>query len=386
MDKTKLALVAALLAAALLAMLISAPYASARIPTSSLTGPSGSSTSATGCGLLTPSLAHNISVNAPWYCPINTQVYNAWKGDAPIAIIVVLIAMLLAASIFAVGAGFKNDRLRNFGIGEMYEAVASMIIVGLFLYISAVMFGLVPSMIVGPINPYATSLYLITNTIGSAESVYTAMYDTYYFWFYISSIKVTVVIPELPIPEGTIGSIVQAVQLPLDMFVVEPIATISGFINDGILALYAEYYLIIFFAVAAIPVFLIPGIVLRMLIPTRALGGMMIALALGFYLIMPTLFSVAYYFTSPQVTSALYGASVQLQRFASSPSNFQTTISASSPEVTAIQEVQSAMSSFWLLILFYPSLIIAVTYAFVVQIADLIGGASRMGGRMRGFI
>jgi hypothetical protein len=386
MDKKYAAVIMAIVAAAALIVLLSAPYASAKIASGPLPGPSPATSSATGCGLLTPSIAQNINASAPWYCPINTQVYNAWKGDLPIAIIVVLIAMLIAASIFAVGTGLKNDRLRNFGIGEMYEAVASMIIVGIFLYVSAVMFGLLPSMIIGPINPYATSLYLITNTIGSAESVYTAMYDTYYFWFYISSIDVNVVVPALPISGAIIGPVAKAVQLPLDILVVEPIATISSFVNDGILALYAEYYLIVFFAVAAIPAFLIPGIVLRMLIPTRALGGMMIALAMGFYLIMPTLFSVAYYFTAPSVTSALYGASAQLQRFAASPSNFQTTISASSPEVTAIQEVQSSMSSFWLLILFYPSLIVAVTYAFVVQIADLIGGASRMGGRMRGFI
>ena len=35
-----------------------------------------------------------------------------------------------------VGAATKNDRIRNFGVGELYEAIASAIIVGIFLYVA----------------------------------------------------------------------------------------------------------------------------------------------------------------------------------------------------------------------------------------------------------
>ncbi len=345
-------------------------------------------TPANQCGLLPPGLAHNVSMDAPWYCPINAQLYNAWKGDLPIAMLVVLIAFLIAASIFAVGTGFKNDRIRNYGIGEMYEAVASAIIVGLFLYVSAVVFGLVPSQIIGPINPYATSLHLITNTISAAENVFTTLYTKYYLFQYLSNVGVSIEIPVAGNLGQTLsGLILGPVQLYWDILVIEPSTVLMSFMTDGILALYGEYFLITFFSVAAIPVLLIPGIIFRAIIPTRAFGGMMIALALGFYLIMPTLFSVAYYFTAPGVTTALNAETLQLTRFATNGNAYTSAVNPSSPLVTQINGVESTMDSFWLLILFYPTLIIAVTYAFVVQVADIIGGASRSGGRMRaGFI
>ncbi len=341
---------------------------------------------ATNCGLLPPGLAHNITINAPWYCPINQQMYNAWEGDLPIALIVVMIAFLIAGSIFAVGAGLKNDRVRNYGIGEMYEATASAILIGIFLYVSAVMFGLLPSAIIGPINPYATALNLMTSTISAAENVYTSLYHVYYYYQLLSSVSVNVVIPDIngkiPVQEVLLAPL----QLYWDILVIEPTVVISSFITDGILALYAEYNLIVFFSLAAIPAFLIPGIIFRAIIPTRALGGIMIALAMGFYFIMPTLFAVAYYFTAPHMTTLLNDAALQLSRFSLSKSSFNTQINPSSPIVTQISGVKTAFSGFWLLILFYPTLIVAITYAFVVQVADLIGGASRMGGKVRGFI
>lgn len=347
---------------------------------------SGTPVSQAGCGLLPPGLAANITANAPWYCPINQQIYNAWKGDLPIALIVVSIAFLIAGAIFAVGAGFKNDRIRNYGIGEMYEATASAILVALFLYVSAVVFGLLPSAIIGPINPYATALNLMTNTISAAENVYTSLYHLYYSFRVLSSLGVSLIIPSVNYVTNISSLLLSAPQFYWDVLVIEPTYVIASFITDGILALYAEYNLIVFFSIAAIPAFLIPGIILRAIIPTRALGGMMVALAMGFYFVMPTLFAVAYYFTAPNTTTLLNDAALQLSRYSLQSSTFNTQINPSSPIVTQISGVQTAMSGFWLLILFYPTLIVAVTYAFVVQVSDIIGGASRMGGKIRGFI
>ena len=45
------------------------------------------------------------------------------------------------------------------------------------------------------------------------------------------------------------------------------------------------------------------------------------------------------------------------------------------------------MSSFWLQIIFYPLLIISMTYAFITQAANFLGSTAKaMGGRIRGFI
>ena len=338
------------------------------------------------CGLLPPSLEQTVQSTEPWYCPINESIYFSWQGYIPIAIIVVLIAFLIAGGIFMVGAATKNSRIRNFGVGELYEAIASAIIVVLFLYISAVVFGLVPGVFVGAINPYATALHLITTTINSAENVYNELFRTYFYDMYLSSIKATISTPAYPAANIT-NEIVPLAFLGLDIFYIEPTAVITSFIADGILALYAEYYLIVFFAVAAIPVFLVPGVILRAILPTRSLGGILIATAAGFYFVMPLLFAVAFYFTAPHLITQLNAESALLARYGAGRGAELNALTSTSPLVTNLSSIESTINSFWLLILFYPALISAVTYAFIVQLANFIGGTARMSGRLRaGFI
>ncbi len=285
-----------------------------------------------------------------------------------------------------VGAGIKNNKIRNFGIGELYEALASAIIVALFLYISAVIFGMVPGLFVGAINPYVTATHLITTTITSAKNVYTGLFSTYFYDMYISSLSVTVGSPVSPNLNIT-SAVLPIALLPLDILFIEPTAVISSFIADGLLALYAEYYLIIFFAVAAIPVFLIPGIILRAILPTRSLGGILIATAVGFYFVMPLLFAVAFYFTAPHLITQLNAESALLSRFSVGQGALNNALTVNSPLVSNLSSIESTISSFWLLILFYPALISSVTYAFIVQLANFIGGSARMSGRIRaGFI
>jgi hypothetical protein len=173
--------------------------------------------------------------------------------------------------------------------------------------------------------------------------------------------------------------------VPLQVLVIDPLLTLGQQLSDGIAALWAEYYLLLFFSVASIPVFLVPGIILRAIFPTRALGGMLMALAIGFYLVMPTMFAVAFYFTAPGVAQTLQIAASQSSRFANGVD--VSSLSTTSPVVTQMQSTQSALSSFWLLIFFYPLFITATTYAFVTQVAQLIGGAaSSTGGKMRGLV
>ena len=337
-----------------------------------------------GCGPLPNSIVSQIENSAPWYCPINEQVYDTWSSETPIAFAAILIAFSIAAIIFMVGAGLRNDKIRNFGIGELYEAIASAIIVGLFLYVSAVAFGIIPSLFVGTINPYATAFHLILSTIQQAEGVFSSLYNVVIMDSFYASINVEIAFPIAGTPPISLLTLLYS--LPLEALVIEPSMVLGTFIVEGITALYAEYYLLVFFSVASIPVFLVPGVIFRAIFPTRALGGMLIALAMGFYIIMPTMFAIAYYFTAPSILHTLSTASIQMNRFGQGSGAITNAITPDSPLVTQVGSVQSAMSSFWLLILFYPLLIIAVTYAFVTQIATFIGGASQMSGKMRTFI
>ncbi|EQD60647.1 hypothetical protein B2A_03580, partial [mine drainage metagenome] len=49
---------------------------------------------------------------------------------------------MIAVAIFMFGVALKNDRLRTFGIGEIYEALASLVIVVFFLIYCSSLFWL----------------------------------------------------------------------------------------------------------------------------------------------------------------------------------------------------------------------------------------------------
>ncbi len=342
-----------------------------------------STTSTSGCGLLQQGIQQTVEIDTPWYCPINQQLYTDWTGQLPLALLAVLISFLIAGIIFMVGAATKNDRIRNFGVGELYEAIASAIIVGIFLYVAAVLFGLLPSIFVGPINPFATSFHFMLSTIQQAELLFASLYHVVMLDAYYASIKISVAFP----PAGTeIGNILNLVALPLDIFFIEPAEVLGVFLAEGIIAIYAEYYLMLFFAVAAIPVFLVPGVILRAIFPTRALGSMMIAIAMAFYFVMPALFAVAFYFTAPTMYRDMASATTQISGFSNGSASILNSISPNSPLALQLSNAETAMNGLWLMMLFYPFLIIGISYAFSVQVANFMSGAGQSSGRLRAFI
>ena len=357
----------------------------AAVVLSALILPAVASAQASGCGLLPRGIGTTISNSAPWYCPINQQIYGYWAKWLPLVSVVVLLSFAIAGTLIMVGIAIKSERVKNLGIGEMYEAMASTIIVVAFLSVCAIMFGLGPAVTVGNLNPYATAFHLISGTIYQAEALYTSLvnvYTTDAFWASVSP-SFTSVGPVTRVL-GFIAN-VQPFAVIVKVLVLAEIDPIATFLNSAIAALYMEYYTILFFAMAAIPVFLIPGTIFRAFAPTRGLGGMMIAISMGFFLVMPSLFAVVYYFTSPTLMNNMAIANAQITRFSQGTGAETNALSPSSPIVSQLQQISPSISSFWLLILFYPIAIGGITYAFIVTISDFIGGATYMGSRARSF-
>ncbi len=318
-----------------------------------------------------------------WYCPINQQVYDAWSNSAPIAMIAVLFSFGIAALIFMVGVLARSNRIREFGIGEFYEAIASAIIVILFIFVSGVLFGLVPEFVVGPINPYATAFNLILQTIGQARQMYDSLYQVYVIDDFYQSISVDL---QFPISGFSTNLFRPIYATGLDLLVLQPTEALTSFLVDGMIMLYSEYYLLMFFAVASIPAFLVPGVIFRAIFPTRALGGMLIAVAMAFYLVVPTLFAVAFYFVVPNTLQQLATVSSLLNRFGANGGSITNAVTPDSPIVLQLNAAGAAMGGFWLMVLFFPVLIIAFTYVFITQMANFIGGASRTSSKFRSFL
>jgi hypothetical protein len=322
---------------------------------------------------------NTVQASAPWYCSqINVALTNYWLKWFPVALLAVFVSFSIASIIFGIGTLLRNERIRNFGVGEYYEALASALIVCMFLIVSGIMFGLIPGVVTGPVNPYVTALNYISQTINGLQKELTLLLNILAIDAFYISIKLSICSTTI-----TCTAIQNLFAYTIQILFYAPGFALVDLQQDVLALLYAEFWMIVTFMYLAIPVFLIPGVVLRSLIPTRGLGGMMIAMAIGFYLVMPLLFSIAYYFTSASILQQLSYNTANLQRFGGGTGAEVNAETPSSPLVQTLDSIQAGMDSYWLSVLFYPSLIMALTYAIILQIADFIGGMAQLSGKLR---
>jgi hypothetical protein len=331
---------------------------------------------------------------AQWYCVkggINDTIVSEWSAWLPVAILAVSLAYAIATIIFMFGVALKNDRLRTFGIGEMYEATASAVIVIFFLFIAGVLFGLLPSVVTGQIDPYTTALNYISGTIATSYSTAATLFnvaviDKMYTTFTING-DAGGVGPAGQFITNAVPAISSLLTAPITYLFFWPAFTIVAFMFEAVISLSVQFYLLVFFMQAAVPVFLIPGVIFRAFIPTRHLGGMMMAIAIGFYFIMPLLFSIAYYYTSSSVITQLNLVQSELNQYGTTGTgSVNAAATASSPLDATLSQMQSTFGPFWLSILFFPALIIALTYTLITQIAELLGGMAKTSGRLRSLV
>lgn len=335
----------------------------------------------TGCVPAGTGLNSVVTNIAPWYCAnVSPAVISIWTQWLPIMLIAISVAFSIAIVIFLFGIALRNDRLRTFGIGEMYEAFATTLIVGLFVFIAAVMFGLLPAITAGPIDPYDASLSYIASTINITSASMTNLFvvDTLAGFYQSIGFQVSTFGGEVKTPP-----VVGIATFAISYYFFWPTWTVIIFMVEALISLYTQFYLIIFIMYASIPVFLIPGILFRTFPPTRSLGGMMIAMSIGFYFVMPTLFSIAYFYTSNNIENQLALGNSEIARVGLNSNFVQSAGSAQAPLAIAVQTESSSFSSYWLSILFFPALIIAITYSLVTQIAEMIGGLSKSSSRLR---
>ncbi|HUB92418.1 MAG TPA: hypothetical protein VL945_00490 [Candidatus Saccharimonadales bacterium] len=346
-------------------------------------------------GADTAACAPAVQGTAPWYCSqINQALANYWEQWEPVAFIAVFISFGIASVIFGMGVLLRSERIRNFGIGEYYEAAASAIIVIGFVFIASVMFGLIPGIATGPVNPYNVALTYISNTITQLNAEISQLFNIAAldgFWLNVKFYFCPPLVPNpllgitgYPPPNANDCAVVpQLFYYAIYGAFYIPALVMIDLQLEVIGVLYAEFWIILTFMYIAIPVFLIPGVILRSLIPTRGLGGMMIAVAIGFYMVLPLLFSVAYYFTNTQTIQCTGEATTALTQYGLGTGAQTNALTATSPLEQTLGNIQVCMDSYWLSVLFYPALIMALTYAIILQVAEFIGGMAQLSGRIR---
>ena len=334
-----------------------------------------------------------VSITSPWYCTsINNATIQIWKNWMPIAYAVMLLSFSIAAVLIMLGIALRSDRMRVFGIGELYEALATAIIVILFSFVAAELFGILPGFFAGSFNPYTVSLNYLSQSIHATGTTLTYLWQIATLDYFYAGQQVTECIGEVDFKCAERITVVSPIfKYGVIYGFFWPAWSLEDLMIGGFIAMNLEFYMIIFLMYAAIPVFLVPGVIFRAFMPTRHLGGMMMATAIGFYFFMPMLFSIAYYFTNTGVTSQLDAITNALGRYggctagaASCSSAIKNSISPSSPLIETLASAPRVLSSFWLSTIFYPALISAMTYAFIVQVGEILGGMARSSSRLRG--
>ena len=323
---------------------------------------------------------------APWYCnEINQAVASVWSMWSPIAFFAMMLAFLLAAVMLMMGIAMRNEKLRNFAISELYEAIASALIVVLFLLLSGILFGIIPAFVTGPINPYVTALTYIHNTITVTQNTIVSLYNVIMIDSFYSSVTIDISIGSGSATGTTLSSLSKLLnplaQEIMYLFII-PAQVINGLLLEGLLALTAEFYMILFFMYISIPVLLVPGIIFRSIFPLRSIGGMLIGMAVAFYLVLPILFSIAYYFTNVGIIQSLAASSASIIANSAGTQSQTNAASANAPLVTAVTGLQSSMGSYFLSIFFYPALILTITYFAMTTVAEFVGGVSKTTKRM----
>ncbi|MGC8662316.1 MAG: hypothetical protein ACP5RT_00840 [Candidatus Micrarchaeia archaeon] len=320
----------------------------------------------------------SIGTYAPWYCSqINQAAYNSFSSWEPVIIIAVLFSFLIASVIFVIGLVSRNKKLTTYGMGEFYEAGVSLVFVAFFMLIAALIFGILPGVYIG-VDPYNTSLTYIYNTISATQGTLQALYTPFMLASFATSINIEI---ETLATQTTIFNFAV---LPLEWLFLWPAQALSSLLIEGLLALYIEFYLILFAMLASIPVFLIPGIFLRSILPTRTIGGLLIGIAVGFYFVLPTLFSIAFFFSSQSTMQNFISATAQLNSLSQGSGAITNGLTPSGPNSIPqeISNISAGMGSFWISVLFYPALILALTYFTITTIAELFGGMAPSSGAL----
>ncbi|MGC9132122.1 MAG: hypothetical protein ACP5HJ_00530 [Candidatus Micrarchaeia archaeon] len=256
-------------------------------------------------------------LNLPrWYLKqYDEEIKGIWKEYQPIALIAVLLSFTVASLLYSFGFILQNDRLKNYAMAEFLEAVASLLMVILFVvllqilastFFPVVTQGTTPEqkqiVEIGPFAYLDAKLNLIQQV---SNKTYTATINLLYILDFMSSVKIAV--PELgkttSVPKllynanfilGKFGFFYTSILAPIMNTLIAALTEIGEYIYSGLKALSFQRALLKFFAESSITVFLPLGVVLRIFPPTRGAGGMLIAMAFSFFFIFPFVYLVFY--------------------------------------------------------------------------------------------
>ena len=219
---------------------------------------------------------------------------DQWSpGNAPYdaAVLVIIISIMLTGIAIGVGRAFQNRKIEHWGRDELLQAFVNGAIVGGLIGLVAVMNASITSLV-----PTGTTL-LCPMTGNSATAIGFA--QCYIEDLGTKVFNLSTVLLEVNAIVGFITSIGISFIITVNPFSgLAPIGSLIGTIIETLYlfytALQAQYSLLYFIAASALTTFLPVGLILRCFFATRRLGGALIAMAIGMYVVFPLTFVLDY--------------------------------------------------------------------------------------------
>ncbi len=213
-----------------------------------------------------------------------------------------LIAIMLAVAGILLGLGYAlgDKRLKEFGMSELYQSLINAAILGSLILAfgpSGIITNTINSLSAG-VQPQSCSAYFDGNSALCFSYAYLAgnttvqVYNNTVLSLRTSTAGMLVASSGLYILIGTLASVkVEAGFIAFGLqgltVFMGPLKAITDFLTFAILSIIAQAVILKFIGVTAISTLLPVGLVLRTFYFTRALGGSIIAITIGFFAILP---------------------------------------------------------------------------------------------------
>jgi hypothetical protein len=220
-------------------------------------------------------------------------ILDDWApGKAPyeVAVAVVIISIMFAGITMGIGRAFQNKKIEYWGRDELLQAFINGAIVGGLIGLIAILDTTVNSLV--PSGPSLLCPGLDPTTAIGFAQCYLADLGTKIYALSSLLVAVNVIV-------GFITSLGISFIITVTPFAgLAPVGSILGMIIESLfvflLAVQAQSSLLTFISGAALTTFLPVGLILRCFFPTRKLGGALIAMAIGMYVVFPLTFVLDY--------------------------------------------------------------------------------------------
>ncbi len=313
---------------------------------------------------------------ANWYDPCKAKIESQWSFWGPIAMLGVLCAFLVAAFAYMLGIGFDVRELRMWAKSEMYQAFASAVLVGALIVLTYIMLDEGMAVILGAnVNPFAVAHRYLEGVANPLID----WYRNFYNWTYWIEALTTLYKYENMGP-GEIYLLVW-----LKPILVDPPHLAMHFIIQVLMIVYFQESILSFIQQKMFSVLLPLGVFLRIFPITRGAGGLIIALAIGFFFVYPTIFAFVARMTEEQAameaalsTARASTVGINFEQFSACEHDFEdaakTAEEQANPAVVAkVNQFHSFLPPIILKAVFYPMIIFAVTISFIRIAAPLLG-------------